>query len=421
MEIVCCDLDGALCFSPNEFNYALSCFVTEIRKVDGRDYPPNTLREIVIMIQMFLNERGIYWKLLDQNSFQGLRNVLDNTMKQKTAMGLGVKISSSVISMEQEAKLFRLGILGEDTPTCLLQMIIYMLGLHLALHGGVEHCRLRRPGFNCQISVEVDNSGRERLVYREDPLQKNNQGGIGCRNNNKIVYVYEASEVTRCPLRLFKKYVRLLPPPKTVKKLYLRPRVNYTPSTWYCDQSYGNNKISTTVKDICSKAGFEGKFMNHSLHATSASRMFNNHVPEQVIKKVTGHRSDCVRNYKRTSDEIRKEASETISKGIESEVGETKCESHQESAKCESELIDNLLNEDQKKRLVKSLNACQMIKNVIKTRMEMHRHNKKNVTGVGKYVAKLLKKTKMRKNLKIQKQSDGSKITIDLNVNVTSK
>ena len=49
------------------------------------------------------------------------------------------------------------------------------------------------------------------------------------------------------------------------------------------------------------------------LHATSASRMYASNVPEQVIKEVTGHHSECVRVYKKTSDKLLKQASSTIS------------------------------------------------------------------------------------------------------------
>ena len=140
--------------------------------MDGTEYPPNTLREILIMIQMYLHENGVYCKVLDGDQFTGLRNILDNTMKQRTAMGLGAKVSSEVISIELESKMFKENVLGEDTPVKLLQTMIYMLGMHLALRGGVEHTRLRRPGFSCQINVEYDDKGRERLVYREDPCKR---------------------------------------------------------------------------------------------------------------------------------------------------------------------------------------------------------------------------------------------------------
>ena len=99
-----------------------------------------------------------------------------------------------------------------------------MLGLHLALRGGVEHTRLRRPGFNCQVVVSVDDKGTERLMYKEDPWQKTNQGGIGARNVTKMVYVYGASNVERCPVCIFKKYCRLLPLRNLVEKCTLDQR-----------------------------------------------------------------------------------------------------------------------------------------------------------------------------------------------------
>ena len=131
----------------------------------------------------------------------------------------------------------------------------------------------------------------ERLVYQEDPLHKTNQGGLLRKGNIKKVYVYPAENVMRCPVRLVKKYVRLLPESKRCSKMYLRVKKVPTACTWYCDQPYGINKIKTTVKVLCKEAGLEGKFTNHSLRATCASRMFDKNVPEQIIKETTGHRS----------------------------------------------------------------------------------------------------------------------------------
>ena len=141
-------------------------------------------------------------------------------------------------------------------------------------------------------------------MYKADALQKNNQGGIGCFNSTKTVYVYKASDETKCPICLYKKYINLLPPAKWCPKLYLRPKKKPIPSVWYCDQPLGTNKVGKTVKNLCSRAGFVGKYTNHSLRAMSVSCMYQSHIPEQIIKEITGHRSDCVRTYKRTSDEI---------------------------------------------------------------------------------------------------------------------
>ena len=87
--------------------------------------------------------------------------------------------------------------------------------------------------------------------------------------------------------------------------------------------------MSNCIKDICKEAGFEGKFTNHSLRAMSASRMYQSMVPEQVIKEITGHCSDCVRTYKGTSDEVRRVASSTFS-GSNSVSIENKVDENQE-------------------------------------------------------------------------------------------
>ena len=97
-------------------------------------------------------------------------------MKELHSKGLGVRRSSDVISLSHEDKLFNLGSLGDSSPLQLLRTVIYMVGLHCTLRGGSEHNNLRRVGCNSQLSVERDDMGHERIVYKEDPLQKTNQG-----------------------------------------------------------------------------------------------------------------------------------------------------------------------------------------------------------------------------------------------------
>ena len=129
------------------------------------NYPPNTLHEIIIVIQMYFNEHSIYWKLLDEADFVYFKNVVDNTMKERHAEGLGVRQSSEIISIACEDQLFSSGVLGDDTPLKLLRTTIYMMGLHCALHGQMEHNKLQRIGFESQLKLEKDECGVECLVY----------------------------------------------------------------------------------------------------------------------------------------------------------------------------------------------------------------------------------------------------------------
>ena len=45
------------------------------------------------------------------------------------------------------------------------------------------------------------------------------------------------------------------------------------------------NMLDTKLRCMCSLAGIEGDFTNHSLRATSATQMFDMGVPEKVIQE----------------------------------------------------------------------------------------------------------------------------------------
>ena len=68
--------------------------------------------------------------------------------------------------------------------------------------------------------------------------------------------------------------------------------------------------LGKVVQELCQAAGLpSGGFRsNHSLRASAATRLYNCCVDEQLIKETTGHSSDAVRSYKRTSDDMLKTA-----------------------------------------------------------------------------------------------------------------
>ena len=163
-----------------------------------------------------------------------------------------------------------------------------------------------------------------------------------------------------------------------------------TPNVWYCDQPYGVNRIKTTVKELCKKAGIEGNFTNHSLCASCASRMYDKNIPEQLMKEVTGHRSDCVRVYKRTSDQLREVASTTAS--VESQPKKIKVDND------DVQVVSN--SESNVKKAKNELTYSQMMQNVLKTRQQIRRR----LPTLKVKAKKLLQKAK--------------RVTIDVNVNM---
>ena len=74
----------------------------------------------------------------------------------------------------------------------------------------------------------------------------------------------------------------------------------------------GVNSLKKIVSNLAKEAGLVGHYSNHSLRASMATCMYQSGINEQVIKEITGHKSDSVRSYKRTSEELLRYASATI-------------------------------------------------------------------------------------------------------------
>jgi len=114
-------------------------------------------------------------------------------------------------------------------------------------------------------------------------------------------------------VRLFKRYVQLCPSSQPAHAFYLQPSKSPTPTCWYSNKPLGHHTLSKTVARLCKKAGISGYKTNHSLRATTATRLYQCGVDEQLVMECTGHRSlEGVHNYKRTSDMQRETLSDIL-------------------------------------------------------------------------------------------------------------
>ncbi len=311
-EIQFCNIMAPSTVTKSHLAKVLTYFVTEIRCKDGGEYEGRTLYDIIICLQFHFERAGIFWKFIDDSEFQNLKWTLDNLMKEHCTGKLGTKTRASPISFEEENKMWLCGALGEDTPDKLRNTVLFLIGMSCALRSGEEHRRLRCPPFNPQIQVKRDIDGTEFLAYTEDERSKTFQGGLySCPKKSKIVPIHgNKLRPDRDLVRLYQKYISLLPANGKSQALYkfsVSPN-RQSPCTWYTDKPLGVNSLKKVVKTIAQQAGLTGKFLNHSLRATTATRLYQGGVDEQTIKEVTGHKSDAVRMYKHSNTQVLREA-----------------------------------------------------------------------------------------------------------------
>ena len=136
--------------------------------------------------------------------------------------------------------------------------------------------------------------------------KKNNQGGLkGRKLKPKVVLQHEnTSNPSRCFVRLYKLYTSKCPSDRPDNALYLQPLRKPSGDVWYSARPLGHSKLDGTVARMCKSAGITGFKTNNSLRVTTATRLFQAGIDEQLIMERTGHHStDGIRAYKRTSTE----------------------------------------------------------------------------------------------------------------------
>ena len=300
--------------SIEELNRYLSAFVLEARKQDGSFYLSDSLMHIVAGLMRYLRWNGQPdIDLFKQPSFSEFRRCLDAEMKRLKASGESCrKKKAEPIAEDEEEKLWEMKLLGDHTPQVLLDTIVYCNGLYFALRSGEEHRSLRANP--CQIQVFEKPGQTPYLQYTED-ISKNRPGGLKGRKISTKTVVHHANEEnpSRCFVRLFKLYQSLCPPDRPDHAFYLKPLTRPTSKLWFSKQPVGHNTLKNTVARLCKAAGIDGFKTNHSLRATTATRLFHHAVDEQLIMQRTGHRSiDGIRSYKRPCMEQQQRISELL-------------------------------------------------------------------------------------------------------------
>ena len=300
--------------SPVVLQKWLCRFVLEVRKKDGENYPPETLYHIICGIFCFLKQNGQpHVDFHHRQAFCELRTTLDAEMKRLKRAGIGAKKrKAEPLTHEEEEMLWSSGVLGHHSPKALLNTVFFFNGICFALRSGAEHRQLRFR--DCQIKV-IRKPGEKAYLHYTEHVSKNNQGGLkGRKVEPKEVIQHENLEdPARCPVKTFELYNSLCPFNRPDDVFYLKPLSKPKPKCWFAAIAIGHNILQNLFKSMCEEANIQGLKTNHSLRVTTATRLYQAGIDEQLIMERTGHRSiGGVRCYKRTSDDQQLELSEIV-------------------------------------------------------------------------------------------------------------
>ena len=273
-----------LSYEGKQLDETLQKFFTEIRKKDGSEYEPDSLRVMLASLDQHLREKDAAFSIAKDIKFSNSRKVLEGKARLLHQEGFRKRPNvAKALTSQDEELLWSKGVLGSHSPQSLIQTMWFLLIQHLSLRGCQKHHDMYVEDF----VFSTDNNDTEFMTYEENPTKT--------RKKRRVVQPKMfATGGQRCPVKLFKTFLEQRPEEmRDSGPFYLA--LNERPKTqvWYKRQRMGVNSINSFMKNMASQADIQGKKLtNHSARKTLVKKLKAANQPWSAIISVTGHTNE---------------------------------------------------------------------------------------------------------------------------------
>ena len=222
---------------PRQLDAVLQQFYAELRKEDGSEYEPDSLRVMLASLDRHFQEKGLPFSIRKDKAFEASRRTLNGKAIELREAGLGKrKNKADALTEEDEEKLWSTGVLGGESPTSLNHTMFYVLSQQFGTRGRQEHNQMRIEDFKWVRNPET---GEIEYIEWTEGLTKTRQGGL-VKQDRRVPQKLFASNTERCPVKLFELLISKRPADlHTCGPLYLTPLRKPRPCVWYSVQPVG--------------------------------------------------------------------------------------------------------------------------------------------------------------------------------------
>ena len=280
----------------SEVNRLLSHFFMNVKKQDGTEYEPTTLRDCQRSIERHLVKNcGKTYSILRDSQFASSRDVLASKSKfLRRELGKGRKPNKAAeLSEEDIEKFWQNGQLGRDNPRQLLNTVWFNNITFFGWRGNDEHYRVLL-GDIARREETIDGElckYYEWLVERGAKTRDSANADVQEREFDPKIWAIGGP---RCPYDIMTEYLnrRCESMKKPDSPLYLAVIDNPSTDVWYKDQRLGIKKLQSMLKDMAKSVGIDSKrITNHSARRTMIRALKHNGVDRYDICQLSGHRN----------------------------------------------------------------------------------------------------------------------------------
>ena len=274
----------------DELDDVLQHFYACVKKQDGEDYEPGSLRTMLASLDRFLREKGKHFSIQRDREFEKSRKVLNGKAIELRENGKGNRPHRAHALADKEVELLWQRVFGTHSAQSLNYTVYFVVSQHFGTRGCQEHH---------QIVLEdlkwVKDSETGSTVYIEwvEGITKTRKGGLQ-KADRELTQRMFATGGPRCPVSFLEFMISKRPPElQHSGQLYLRPLTKPQTKVWYSKQPVGVNTINGYNIAEIAKIGNTGKnITNHSSRKTLVKKLKKAGVDGRNIKAITGHRSE---------------------------------------------------------------------------------------------------------------------------------
>ncbi|XP_067658215.1 uncharacterized protein [Haliotis asinina] len=335
--------------TPEDLDAILSEFYLEARTEKGEKYKKSTLMAYRHGIQRYIEKTRPDIDIIRGADFKTSSKTFKAMGKELKRTGFGEVNHHAPIADADLIKLYDY-VCSDDSPVFLQYKVFLDIMLHFGRRGRENLAALRVT----DLAVTTDAEG-DMFVYMCTDEQTKNHQDDGDRARGRM---YEKKDNTRCPVRSYVKYIRLLN--KNCPKLFQQPNTKMEYNQHYYPIALGHNRIGSMMPNLSIKAGLSMKYTNHSLRATTVHVLDAAQVPSRHIMTVTGHKSESsLKTYTGYTDEKAK-------KKMSATIAEKTCD-----AAAPVDDINNFLNDVDFDRLLETIDVHETTDSAIKPNVQM--------------------------------------------------
>ena len=292
--------------SPQELDLYLSRFILAVRKKNGEEYEPTTLRGFIASVERYLKKCQYSESVITGQNFTRTREVLKSKQKQLKRLGKGNKPqAASSLTPEEIDILYEKKEMGISSAKALINTLWFNNCLHFGLRGGKEQRDLKWG----DIVLKVDSAGKQYLEYSTERQTKTRPGDNPTNTRPVKPRMYENQTVPseRNPVFLYEDTLVDDTPFYLSINHVSNEKLALPETKWFKPQPMRDCALAAGT-------GVNKRITNHSARKTLVQTLQDHNVRPTQIVQVTGHKNlQSVNNYSTLGDRQQETISSILS------------------------------------------------------------------------------------------------------------